>query len=92
MDILQYHFLISLPKTQKVLCTYTYKSKTCSQNTHPFRSNIFGHKVVFMHGSDPLANRGTGFRNFGDGNRSEFLIVNIGLNLGYDSVRNVFLD
>lgn len=46
---------------------------------YPFRFHSFGHKVIYMHGSHPLANGGTGFGNLGNGGWLEFLIIYVGL-------------
>jgi len=52
--------------------------------TYPLRGDGLGHKVVLVHGSDPLTNGGASFGHLTDGGRCEVLIVNVWLNLGDD--------
>ena len=52
--------------------------------TYPLRCDGLGHKVVLVHGSDPLTNGGTSFGHLRDGGRRKVLIVNVRLNLGDD--------
>ena len=58
---------------------------------YPLRLHSFSDKVVFVHGSGPLTDGGAGTRDLGDGSRCEVFIVNVRLDLSYDSIRNIVL-
>lgn len=57
----------------------TTMAKTMDFSFYPFRFHCLGHKVIYMHGSHPLANGGTGFGNLGDRGWLELLIIYVGL-------------
>ncbi len=59
--------------------------------TYPLRRHNLGDLVVLVHGPHPLADGGTGLGDFGDGCRSEVLVVNVRLDLGDHSVWDVLL-
>lgn len=59
--------------------------------SYPLGLHNLGHKVVFVHGTHPLADGGTGFGDLGDGSWLKLLIVNVGLDGLDHTVWNIVL-